>query len=81
VENDEVESHGQGHGTDQEQVGPWRHSDQRLIFRQAVHGVQHFNADKDGQSHGHWMRIMENVAIDSLEDFAVWGTLQVMSLE
>jgi len=75
-----VESHRQGHGSNQEHVDPWGHHDERLIFRQAVHGVQHLNADKDGQCHSHWVRIMENVAIDSLEDIAVRSALQVMSL-
>lgn len=44
-----------------------------------VHGVQHFNCDKDGQSHCHWVRIMENVAVQALELLATSRASQVMS--
>jgi len=78
VQDDEVETEGKSHGADQPEVGPWGHSNQRLIFRQAVHGVQHFNGDKYRQSHGHWVRVVEDGAINVLEVLIVADALHVM---
>lgn len=43
-----------------------------------VHGVQHLDGDKNGKSHGHWMRVMEDFAVDSLEIITTSKTLHVM---
>lgn len=80
IENDEVKTEGKEHGQKQPNVNPWGHDEQRLIFRQAVHGVQHLNCDQHRQSHGHWVRIMENAAVNSLEVFAIGCALQVVGL-
>lgn len=67
VQNDEVERHGQGHGSKQPEVGPWGHNQHRLVLRQAVQSVQHLNGDQHGQGHGHGVGVVEDAAVHSLE--------------
>lgn len=45
-----------------------------------VHGVKHLNGDQHGQSHGHWVRIVEDLAVNSLEFGGVGYARQVVSL-
>ena len=66
VQDHEVQSHGQADGGNKPNVGPRRHHQHRLVLRQAVEGVQHFNGDQDGESHGHRVGIVEDGAIDTL---------------
>lgn len=66
VEDHEVQSHGQADGGDEPNVRPRRHHQHRLVLRQAVEGVQHFNGDQHGESHGHRVGIVEDAAIDTL---------------
>lgn len=36
IDDHEVEGHGEGHGSHQPAITPWRHAHQGLILRQAV---------------------------------------------
>lgn len=67
VQDHEVEGEGQGHGHQQPDVAPWRHKNKGLVLRDGVQCVGHLNGDEDGQSHGHGLRSMENLAGDALE--------------
>lgn len=35
IDDKEVQGHGEGHGSKQPEVAPWRHAHQRLVLRQA----------------------------------------------
>lgn len=71
VQNDEVQSERLAHGSNERQVRPWWHSDQRLVRRQAVHGVHHLNK--------HWMWVSEDLTIDSLEFISTTNAGQMVS--
>lgn len=45
-----------------------------------VHGVQHLNGDKHRQSHGHGVRVVEDLAVQALELLATTNAGQVVSL-
>lgn len=45
-----------------------------------VHSIQHFNSYENRQSHRHWMRICEDLAIDALEFLATTQARQMMCL-
>merc|ERR1711962_796620 len=62
VENEEVEGEGESHGEQQPDVAPGRHDHKRLVLGAGVEGVGHLNGHKDGQSHSHGLRSMENLA-------------------
>ena len=66
VQNDEVERHRQGHGRKQPEVGPWWHDQHRLVLRQTVQCVQHLDGHQHRQGHRHWVRIVEDAAVNSL---------------
>ena len=78
MEDHEVQSKAQCHGTQQNRVDPWGHHYKRLIFRQAVDSITHFNGDQNGQGHGHGFRSLENIAAQALELFGFIWTLQEM---
>lgn len=46
-----------------------------------VHGVQHLNGDKHRQSHGHGMRIAEDLAVQALELLTTADASQMVSLK
>jgi hypothetical protein len=81
VEDHEVKRHGESDSHHQPDVGPRRHGNERLILRQAVHGVQHLNGDQHRQGHGHRVRIIEDVAVNVGPFFATASALEVMSLD
>jgi hypothetical protein len=50
----------------------------KLQFNSPVHGVQHFNGDENGKSHGHWVGVSEDLAVNSLEVIASSQALHVV---
>ena len=48
-------------------------------FALPVHGVQHLNGDQHGQSHGHWVRVVEDLAVNTLELLATAQAGQMVS--
>lgn len=67
IQNDEMQCHRQGYGRYQKQVCPGRHLQKRLVLRQTVEGIEHFDGDKDGEGHCHRVRIRENGAVHTLK--------------
>ena len=67
VQNDEVERHRQSHGAQQPEVGPGGHHQHRLVLRQAVQSVQHFDRHQHRKSHRHGVGIVEDAAFNSLQ--------------
>ena len=43
--------------------------------------IQHFNRDQNGKGHGHWMWIVEHVAIDIFPFFSTSSAFEVMFLK
>jgi hypothetical protein len=46
-----MQNHAQGNRCNKELVLPHRQAEQRLVLRQRVHRVEHFNRDKDRETH------------------------------
>ena len=55
-------------------------SDQTGLDSAPVHGVEHLNGDKYRQSHGHGVRVVEDLAVDSLEVVSATQAGQMMGL-
>ena len=79
MQNDKVQAEAESHGAKQEWVDPWRHNQQRLVFRQGIDGVAHLNGDQDGKSESHGFGSLENVAAQTLEFFGFGGALEEMA--
>ena len=45
VENDEMKRHGQKNCSDEKWVLSWGHDEERLVLRNRVQGVEHFDCD------------------------------------
>lgn len=67
VEDHEVEGHRKTDGRNEPNVRPWWHHQHRLVLRQAVQGIQHLDSHQDGQGHRHGVRIVEDAAINILQ--------------
>jgi len=78
LKDDEVKTDTHDHGSQQPKIHPWRHHHERLILGQAVHGIEHFNQHQHGQGHGHWLRVAEDVAVNTVEIFVLCEALHVM---
>jgi hypothetical protein len=46
-----------------------------------VHGIEHLNGDQHRQSHGHGMRVSENMAVNSLEFLSFTNASKMVSLQ
>ena len=47
-----MQNHAESNRGDEERVPPNRESQQALVLRQRVHGVEHLDGDEDRQAHG-----------------------------
>jgi len=69
IENDEVEDEREGAGSQDPDVAPRRDDEERLIFREGVQSVEHFDQDENGQRDSRGASIMEDVASTRLPAF------------
>lgn len=67
VEDHEVEGEREHEGSDEPDVQPWWHEEHGLVLRDTVEGIQQLDDDQYGESHRHWMWVLEDLAVQALE--------------
>lgn len=75
VEDHEVEAEGEEEGAHKPDVQPWWHSEDGLVLGNTVESVKKLDNDEHGESHGHWVWVLEDLAIDALE---LWSTAEAL---
>jgi len=75
VEDHEVEAERQEEGTHKPDVQPWWHSEDGLVLGNTVKSVEKLDNDENGESHGHWVWVLEDLAVDALE---LWSTAEAL---